>query len=95
VCKTVSNTDYDRSKTTENIEYFNYFSIMVTKDARCTRQIKSRTAMTKACNKEKNLFSVRFDLNLGKMFAVYICIALNLGHLAKRSRFLESFEIWF
>jgi hypothetical protein len=53
----------------ENVEYFNYFSIMITNDARYTRQIKSRAAMTKACNKEMNLFTSRFDLNVGKMLA--------------------------
>jgi hypothetical protein len=33
------------------------------------RQIKSRTAMTKACNKEKNLFTSRLDLYVGKKLA--------------------------
>jgi hypothetical protein len=47
VYKSMFNTDYDRSKTTGNIEYFNYFSIIITNDARCTRQIKSRSAMKK------------------------------------------------
>jgi hypothetical protein len=41
---------------------------MITNDAGYTRKIKSRTAMTKACNKEENLFT-RFDLNVGKMLA--------------------------
>jgi hypothetical protein len=29
----------------ENVEYFNYLGSMITSDARCTREIKSRIAM--------------------------------------------------
>jgi hypothetical protein len=40
---------------------------MITNDARCTREIKSRIVMEKAAfNKEKNLFTSRLDLNLRK-----------------------------
>jgi hypothetical protein len=35
-------------KQLENVEYFNHLGSMTTKDARCTREIKSRTAMAKA-----------------------------------------------
>jgi hypothetical protein len=39
----------------------------MTNYARCTREIKSRDAMTKATsNRKKTLFSSRFDLNLKK-----------------------------
>jgi hypothetical protein len=39
----------------ENVEYFSYLGSMITQDARCTREIKSSTAMTKAAfNKKKN-----------------------------------------
>jgi hypothetical protein len=51
---------------------------MVTKDARFTRQIKSRTVMTKACKKENNLFTIRLDLNLGKMVAKYYVCSVDL-----------------
>jgi formylmethanofuran dehydrogenase subunit E-like metal-binding protein len=54
-------------KKLENVEYFNYLGSMVTNDARCTREIKSRITMTKAAfNKEKNLFTSKLYLNLRK-----------------------------
>jgi hypothetical protein len=38
---------------------------MITNDARCTREIKSRIALVKATfNKKKVLFSSKLDLNL-------------------------------
>jgi hypothetical protein len=40
---------------------------MITNDARCTGEIKSRIAMAKAAfNKKKNLFTSKLDLNLRK-----------------------------
>jgi hypothetical protein len=40
---------------------------MIRKDERCTREIKSRIAMTKAAfNKEKKLFISKLDFNLRK-----------------------------
>jgi hypothetical protein len=43
-------------KQLENVEYFNYLGSMVTNDARCTREIKSKIAMAKAAfNKKKTL----------------------------------------
>jgi hypothetical protein len=48
-------------------EYFSYFGSMITNDARCTREIKSRIVTVKAAfNKEKNLFTSKLDLNLRK-----------------------------
>jgi hypothetical protein len=45
-------------KQLEYVEYFNYFGSMITNDARCTREIKSRIAMAKAAfNKKKTLFT--------------------------------------
>jgi hypothetical protein len=49
-------------KQMENVEYFNCVGSMLTKDARCTREMKSRIAMTKAIFKKKNLFTSKFDL---------------------------------
>jgi hypothetical protein len=44
-------------KQLQNVEYFNYFGSMITNDARCTHEIKSRIAMAKAAfNKKKTLF---------------------------------------
>jgi hypothetical protein len=52
-------------KQLENVEYFKYLSSMITNDARCTREIKSRIAMAKAAfNRKKNLFTSKLDLNL-------------------------------
>jgi hypothetical protein len=54
-------------KQLENVEYFSYLGSMITNDARCTREIKSRIAMAKATfNKKKNLFTSKLDLNLRK-----------------------------
>jgi hypothetical protein len=54
-------------KQQENVEYFNYLGSMITSDARCTREIKSRTATAKAAfNKKKSLFTSKLDLNLRK-----------------------------
>jgi hypothetical protein len=54
-------------KQLENVEYFNYVGSMITNDARCTREIKSRIDMAKAAfNKKKNLFTSKLDLNLRK-----------------------------
>jgi hypothetical protein len=35
-------------KQLENVKYFNYLGSMITNDAKCTREIKSRIAMVKA-----------------------------------------------
>jgi hypothetical protein len=52
-------------KQPENVKYFNYFGSMLTNDARCTHEIKSRIAMTKAAfNKKKTLFTSKLDLIL-------------------------------
>jgi hypothetical protein len=45
-------------KQLENVENFNYLGSMITNDARCTREIKSRITMAKtAFNKKKTLFT--------------------------------------
>ena len=41
----------------ENVEYFKYLGSVVTNDARCTREIKSRVAMAKAVFKRKKTLS--------------------------------------
>jgi hypothetical protein len=69
------------SKQLENVEYFNYFGSMIKTDARYTRGIKSRIALTKAAfNKKKNLFTSKLDLNLRKKLL--------------DQKYLESFEMW-
>jgi hypothetical protein len=55
-------------KKLENVEYFNYpYMGSMINDARCTREIKFRTAMVKAAFNNKNtLFISKLDLNLRK-----------------------------
>ena len=47
-------------KQLENVEYFKYFGSMLTKDWRCTCEIKSSIAMKKSAFKEKNLLSAHW-----------------------------------
>jgi hypothetical protein len=63
------------------MEYLNYLSGMITNDARCTREIKSRIAMTKAAfNKQKILFTGQLGLNLRKkQLKCYIWKRMVLG----------------
>jgi hypothetical protein len=50
-------------KQPENMVYFNYLCSMITNDARCIREIKSRIAMAKAAfNKRENLLTSKLDL---------------------------------
>jgi hypothetical protein len=88
-------------KQLENVAYFDYLGSMITNDARCTREIKSRIAMAKAAfNKKKNLFTSKLDLNLRKkLIKCYIwSIALygaEMWTLRKIDQtYLESFEVW-
>jgi len=63
-------------KRLENVEYLNYFYSMITKDARCTREIKSRIAVAKpARSKKKSPFTGKLELNLRKKL-VKCCIHL-------------------
>jgi hypothetical protein len=85
----------------ENLEYFNYLDSIITNDARCTREMKSRIAMAKAAfNKKKNFFTSKLDLNLrNKLVKFYIwSIALygaETWALRKvDQKYLESFEMW-
>jgi len=56
-------------KQPENVEYFSHMGNMITYDARCPREIKSRMAMAKATfskKKKKTLVTSKLDLNLKK-----------------------------
>ena len=49
----------------ENLEYLNDLGSLITKDARCTQEIKSRIFMDKAqLNRKKTLFTSKMDLNI-------------------------------
>jgi hypothetical protein len=52
-------------KQLENVEYFNYLGSTITNNARCTCEIKSRTAMAKAAFNRKKMTS-KLDFNLRK-----------------------------
>jgi hypothetical protein len=62
---------------------------LITSDARCTREIKSRIAMaTAAFKKKKILFTSKMDLNVRKkLVKCYIrsiaCMVLKRGHIGK------------
>jgi hypothetical protein len=58
-------------KQLENMEYFNYLGSILTNDARCTREIKSRIAMAKAALNKKTLFTSKLDLHLRKKLVKY------------------------
>jgi hypothetical protein len=74
---------------------------MITNDARCTREIKSRIVMAKAAfNKKKTLFTSKLDLNL-KNRLVICCIWRITLYGAETwtlrkvdQKYLESFEMW-
>ena len=66
-------------KTTGECEYFSCFGSMIKNYARCTREIKSRIAMTKAAfDKNQAIFTSKLDLNFRKKLGkCYVwCIAL-------------------
>jgi hypothetical protein len=74
---------------------------MITCDARCTCEIKSRIAMAQAAfNKKKTLLTSKLDLNLRKKLVTsYICSIALYGAetwtLRKvDQKYLESFEMW-
>jgi hypothetical protein len=88
-------------KQLEKMEYFNYLGSMITNDARCTREIKSRIAMAKAAfNKKKNLFTSKLDLNLRKklvkcyIWSIAFCGAEKWTLRKVDQKYLESFEMW-
>ena len=51
-------------KTTEKVGYCKYLGRLITNNARCTREIKSRFAMAIAEFNRKILITSKFDLNL-------------------------------
>jgi len=85
------------------VQYLIIFGSLITNDAACTREIKSKITMSKATfNKEKLLFISKFGLNLRKNLVHFyiwdIHVALYgaaTGTLQKvDEKYLESFEMW-
>jgi hypothetical protein len=83
-------------KQLENVTYFNYLGCMITNDARCTHEIKSRTAMAKAAFNKKTLFTSKMDLNLRKCYIWNISLYGAETWTLKKvdQKYLESFEMW-
>jgi hypothetical protein len=81
------------------MEEFNYLGSMITNDARCTREIKARIAMTKATFNKKTLFTSKLHLELRKKLvkcyiwsiALYGAETWTLRKLDQK--YLESFEM--
>jgi hypothetical protein len=66
-------------KQLDSVESFKYLGSMLTKDGRCTCEIKSKIAMAKAAfNKKRTRFTIKMDLELSKkLVKCYVwCIAL-------------------
>jgi len=46
----------------KNVEYFNYYGRMITYDASCRSEIKSRITVAKAAfNNQKTVFTIKWD----------------------------------
>jgi hypothetical protein len=84
----------------ENVKYFNYLGSMITYNATCTHEIKSRTAMTRAAfNRKTTLSTSKLDLNLWKkLVKFYTWIIAWYGAetwilLKADQKYVESFEM--
>jgi hypothetical protein len=73
---------------------------MITNDARCTREIKSRIAMAKAAVNKKFLFTSKLELYLRKklvkcyMWSIALYGAETWTLRKMDQKYLESFEMW-
>ena len=88
-------------KQLENVEYFNYLGNMITNDARCTLEIKFKTAMAKAAfNKKMIIFTSKLDLNLRKKLVKCYIWSTSLYGAEKWTlreidqKYLGRFEMW-
>ena len=85
----------------QNVEYLNYFGSMITNDARCTLEIKSRISVEKQHSTRRRIFSPTNVLNLSTKLVKYcICIidlygAKTLTLRKVDQKLFESFEMWF
>ena len=71
-------------KQVKNVEYLNCLGSMITNDARCASEIKSRIAMEKAAfNRKKTRFTSKLDLNLRKKVMRYYIWSMALCMVLK------------
>ncbi|MDR5124748.1 reverse transcriptase domain-containing protein, partial [Salmonella enterica subsp. enterica serovar Typhimurium] len=85
----------------ENVVQFKYLGSLVTNDAYCTNEIRSRIAMAKAAfNKKITLLTSKLSLELRKKLVMcYIWSIALYGSETwtlrkKEKKYLESFEMW-
>jgi hypothetical protein len=87
-------------KQLDNVKYFNYLGSMITNDARCTHEIKSRIVMAKAAFTKETLFTSNLDLNLRKkpkkcnIWSTALHGADTWTVQKVDQKYLESFESW-
>jgi hypothetical protein len=87
-------------KQLENVEYFNYLGSMITNYARCTREARSRIALTKAAVNKKTLLTSKLELVLRKtlvkcyIWSIALYGAKNWTLWKVDQKYLEYFEMW-
>jgi len=87
-------------KQLENVGYFIYLSRMITKDARCVCEIKSRTAKAQAPFNKKTFYPSKLGLNLRKKlikqdsWSKAVFDAENRTLQKVDQKYLESLEMW-
>jgi hypothetical protein len=85
----------------QNVEYFNCIGSMMTNDARCTREIKSRIAMANQLSTTRRFISpANWIINLRKKpVKCYICGITVRGAATwtlreVEQKYVERFEMW-
>jgi hypothetical protein len=84
-------TDYVISSRLKNVEYFNYVDNMITDDARCTREIKSRSAVAKIEFNKKNVFFSNLFLDLRQEHSFACCWNLDTSENRSKIRVPSEF----
>ena len=87
-------------KQRENVEYFKYVGSLITNDAKCLREIKSRIDMAKAAANKRRFFTNKLDLTWRKKqvkchtLSVALC-GTEIWTLRKiDQKHPDSFEMW-
>jgi len=88
-------------KQPQYVEYFIYLGTVITSDARCVRETKSKIIIAKTVfNKNKNLFVNQLGLNLRKKLVKCYIWSRTLYSAENRilrkvdQKYPERFEIW-